>query len=376
MSPAADRLAARRRAWLAVHRWLGLIVGPGVIVICLSGIALTYEDVIDNWLHPELKAAASSAPPAVSYAALADAVETRCPAGTREGVWLWMPHGIGVVRGACETVDGETKRRAEISVDGRDGRVILARDYGATPLGFIVNFHTKLLIGETGKWITSALATVMAISAVTGLYLWWPRNGGLLRALQIFPPYSGPRFWRAVHKSVGAVVSLVLLLVGVSALRLQFPDVFAAPLGATGSPYERGEGLKVLPAPGPRMDVDRLVSKARAEFPGAIVTDVYIGVEPTKPLLVGLRQNYEFNKDAGSSLVWLNPYTGDVLLKHDPFNAGTAQTILLFLESAHSGEILGEGGRTFVVICAASTVALLLSGFTVWRGRARKRQPI
>lgn len=117
-----------------------------------------------------------------------------------------------------------------------------------------------------------------------------------------------------------------------------------------------------------------LVARGRAEFPRAIVTDVYIAAEPTQPLLVGLRQSYEFNKDAGSSLVWLDPYTGDVLLKHDPLNAGPAQTILLFLETAHSGKILGEGGRTIVVLCAASTVVLLLSGVSVWRGRTQKRR--
>lgn len=78
---------------------------------------------------------------------------------------------------------------------------------------FVNDIHGTLLIGTTGDRLIEIAAGLGIILAVTGLYLWWPRNGNGLRSMLI-PNLAarGRSFWKSLHGVVGFYGSLYLIV--------------------------------------------------------------------------------------------------------------------------------------------------------------------
>lgn len=371
--PATGQGMARQRArrlWLASHRWLGLLLGPPVVLLCLSGIALSYADAIDAVLNPRLHPPAAA--PAVPPGRLLQAAAGDC-AGAAE-TWLWLPHGQGPARIACRPPG---RPMLDIVVDTGDGRLLGVRDQRDSPLGFLVGLHTTLLLGEAGRLVAGALAAVLAVSVVSGAVLWWPRGGAgaWARALRI-RPWRGPGLVWRLHRVAGALAGTVLLVVATTALRLQFPETAVTllrPVDAVASAYRIGAGLRTPPPPEAEpLPVDALVAAAAAAFPpDAVLTDLWLPADPTRPAMIGFRQPFESNKDAGHSLAWVEQGTGHVLRRHDPFAADPGMAALTWLENLHSGEALGLAGR--LAVEAAALVAALLWATGLWAWWRRRR---
>lgn len=357
-----------RRLWLRLHRWLGLVLGLPVALLCLTGIALAYADDIDAALNPRLYPSPSA--PAVPLDRVLAAAASAC-AGA-DTTWLWLPHGLGPARIACQPPGRPLQ---DIMVDVRDGGLLAVRDYARSPLGVIVGLHTTLLLGETGRLMASALAALLAVSVVSGAVLWWPRGPGAWRRALRVAPWQGPGLLHRLHRVGGAAAAAVLLLVAVTALRLQFPESAAAllrPEGGASSPYRIGAGLFALPASGAaRLPADALVAAAAARFPNAVLTDVWLPAALDQPAMIAFRQPYEANKDAGSSVAWVDRTTGLVLRDHDPFAADPGLAALTWLENLHSGEALGLVGRLTVQAGAITALLLWGTGATAWWRRRR-----
>src|SRR5262249_23028836 len=52
----------RFRAWWLVHRWTSLISGLFLLVLCLTGLPLVFEDEIEAWSDGTARAEVSSPP--------------------------------------------------------------------------------------------------------------------------------------------------------------------------------------------------------------------------------------------------------------------------------------------------------------------------
>jgi len=266
----------------------------------------------------------------------------------------------------------------DIVVDAEDGRLLGVRDQRASPLGFLVALHTNLLLGEAGRLVAGALAAVLAVSVASGAVLWWPRGGtgAWGRAFRV-RPWRGPGLAWRLHRVAGALAGVVLLVVSITALRLQFPETAVAllrPADAAASAYRIGTALRTPPPPpetGP-LPVDALVAAAAAAFPAdAVLTDIWLPADPTRPAMIGFRQPYESNKDAGHSLAWVEQGTGRVLRRHDPFAADPGMAALTWLENLHSGEARGRAGRLAVEAGARAAALLWATGLWTWWRRRR-----
>ena len=79
--------------------------------------------------------------------------------------------------------------------------------------------HGELLIGNFGSAIVELAASWTIIMIVTGLYLWWPRQGrGLAGTLYPRLAGGGRLFWRDLHVVTGVWISCFTLFLLVSGL--------------------------------------------------------------------------------------------------------------------------------------------------------------
>ncbi|MFO1038875.1 MAG: PepSY domain-containing protein [Geminicoccaceae bacterium] len=209
-----DRLTGR--FYTTVWRWhfyAGLYVAPFLVMLAVTGLIMLWVSVLHG---REGEAAIRVVPQAqsVPLAAQAEAARAAVPDGTI-GQYLSPrgPDGAAVFR-----VDhGEDAQM--VAVDPYTGTVVAQWPRRDGWYDFAEKIHGTVLIGDVGDRLIEIAAGFGVILLVTGLYLWWPRNGESAAGL-LLPDVRGRgrALWKSLHRTTGFWISLVLLVFLLSGL--------------------------------------------------------------------------------------------------------------------------------------------------------------
>ena len=242
-----------RRGWrrLAVrlHAWTGLLAGPLLVVLGLSGTALVFRSELDEMLAgpPPLAGVAMSAPSldAVLRAALLPHPGAE-PRALRIAEDARRPYRVEVVRGG---------QRIDVDVDPSTLRVVRSRSPERSVLAAVHALHAAFHAGRAGALIVAALGLWLAVEGVTGLWLY----GG-----SVTPRGSVRRRGssRTVHRVVGAVSLAAGLLLGLTGTLLALASALAP----------SGGGASRLPGRLERLDA--IVAGVETASPGARIVAV------------------------------------------------------------------------------------------------------
>jgi uncharacterized iron-regulated membrane protein len=208
------RASANVKFYGAAWRWhfyAGLYVIPFLLVLATTGMIMLWTSVLQG----------------------------------RDGEWVEVPSAAGTplpvsqqAEAARAAVDGDLRQyiapRADdlaaiFRVDrGEDAITVAVDPYTATVLDsfprrsglydLVDDIHGTLLIGTIGDRAIEAAASLALVMIATGLYLWWPRNGGTLSAF--VPSFSarGRALWKNLHSVIGVWISLILVVFLISGL--------------------------------------------------------------------------------------------------------------------------------------------------------------
>lgn len=115
-------------------------------------------------------------------------------------------------RAALFRVDrGETATM--VAVNPYTGAVVEQWPRRAGWYDFATDIHGTLLIGDVGDRLIEIAAGFAIVLIVTGLYLWWPRNGDGFAAVLVPDLGSGGRnLWKSLHRTLGFWISALLLV--------------------------------------------------------------------------------------------------------------------------------------------------------------------
>lgn len=240
-----------KRAWLLlIHRWLGLILAPFLLVQALTGAFLVLHEL------------PSRAPPIASapVSALRAGAEAAAP-GMRLSR-LYLPGSSGPL--AFAELSGPGARTAYADLDPASGAALTSGGLWRFPYRAAVQVHYRLSDGTAGMAIVLAIGLFLAITTVCGILFWWPGRGRIVQSLKVrrgLPARFRLRQW---HRSVGAVTGLVALFSAITGLMLIAPDMMPAPAGPAAA-------LSSAPTPA---SIDRAIAAAQARFPTARLRDV------------------------------------------------------------------------------------------------------
>jgi uncharacterized iron-regulated membrane protein len=207
--------AASTALYRAVWRWhfyAGLIVVPFLIVLAVTGLVMVYGNSIETFLGKKYHAASGGE--RVSIARQAQAAEAAIPGGS---VTMFVsPRSDD--RASVFIVTADDVQHV-VSVDPHDAGILGTIVKDDTWFYWANNIHGTLLIGDTGDRIQEIAAGLGIVSVLTGLYLWWPRNGrGLRQVLVPDVAARGRRLWKELHATAGFYISVVLLFFFISGL--------------------------------------------------------------------------------------------------------------------------------------------------------------
>jgi uncharacterized iron-regulated membrane protein len=239
--------------------------------------------------------------------------------------------------------------------------------------GIAHEMHEAMLLGGAGRTLVAWLGVGMLFLGLSGLYLWWPREGQWKFAFGVRRTARGVRFYREIHGMFGIWFWLVFLLVTVTAIPLGFSSVMAMIPGQAARPQGTPPGFGApqtveMAAGATLMPLNDLVAEA-AKNAGATPTAITVPGTPDRVVTVTLAGA----EGAGPPrTVALNPYTGAVLTPAPVAGGIDRRTI----EQWHGGTALGPVGKFLVFLSGFLPLIFVVTGAIMWFKKRAARMPM
>jgi uncharacterized iron-regulated membrane protein len=358
LSASARRRLRAALKWL--HLWLGLVAGLVFAAVALSGTVMAFQRELLLAAHPEWtgKPLPSLATQGNAFSRIVAEWE---PAGLRSAdlpsdrlpVWQgYFPDGV---------------RRY---FDPASGELLLMRSPDNDWVLWLRDLHTHLLAGQAGEQALGISGLVALFLLLSGLYLWWPRWNTLALSLRWHaqPP---TRRWFSWHRSSGALVLPVLLLVTATGVAMVYHDAVRGSLRRVFA-----DGPEVVP-PAPlartQQDIDwgALLETARDGLPNGELRRIAVPKAGEALISIRYRAADEWHPN-GRSVIWLDPYRNHVVQLHDATTQGTGARIDEAMYPLHGGFVGGRLWQWTVALCGLLPTFLWLTGFLYWRARRRR----
>ncbi|RAI59589.1 PepSY-associated TM helix domain-containing protein [Roseicella frigidaeris] len=361
-----------RRAWIAIHKWLGLILGTLLALIGLTGSLSVFQREIDAWANPALFIPGPGPARAGAAEALAAAL-----AEDRSGrvSIIRLPDPVWPVIVVNQTRRGpDGPRLWTVHVDPASGRVLGSRDFEASLPQQIFRLHANLLLKPLwGRLLVGSLGLLALFSIGSGLWLWWPREG-LGAAMLRLRRRPSQLLLLDLHKLVGAWLGALLVLSAATGAWLGLPGVIGPVIGLV-TPVR--DAPPVAPdrfAWPPAIDASAAQARAEAALPGSEAGYLSPPHPGRNSWQVGLRPMGSDPRLRSRSLAWIDPASGAVLgllgEGHGPLGARMHKDLIWL----HSGALFGLGGRLLALLAGLALPALWISGLLLWLRRRQLRQ--
>ncbi|HEV7288553.1 PepSY-associated TM helix domain-containing protein [Sphingomonas sp.] len=373
-APRSRRWRPFARAW---HRWFGILGGLWLLLLAVTGSAITFYDELDSWLNPDLR----SVPVAAEHHAPVDRAVARAQAalpGFAPNNILMPSHPRGTIWMLGRAPIGEGRPRAvQIFADPRDGRTLGWRESGKLALDrrhimdILYGLHVDLLAGEWMTWFFGLVSLAWLIDHLIALWLAVPllvkwrsafavagRPGSLRR---LFDWHRAPGMW-------GWPVTFVLALTGVT---LAWPGDSRVAVSIASPVSERlHEHWPDVTPPERPIGLDRAiaaVTKDRADVHSLRLLPDHAAYavrtfDPRDPDYQGRLWTYVAMADAR--------ILGQ---RHDNGNSA-GDVFFAWQYPLHSGQALGEPGRWIVFVSGFLTAALAITGWMLWLRRRRSQR--
>lgn len=214
-NPEGSEAGLSKKLYTAVWRWhfyAGLYVIPFFLMLAITGLLMMYYNVLETryGVKPTVEITGEMLSPNRHY----EAAQAVYPAGQ---ITRYIP-----------PEDPTSAAFIEVAV-GDVGHVLSVQPYTNKILGDVIkddtwyyfanDIHGTLLIGDLGDRLIEIAASLGIILIVTGLYMWWPREGSNFR--QVLLPNlttKGRRFWKDLHVTSGFYISIFLMFFLLSGL--------------------------------------------------------------------------------------------------------------------------------------------------------------
>ncbi len=215
-----------------------------------------------------------------------------------------------------------------------------------------------------GRSIVGWMGVAMLTSVLSGLYMWWPRQGGFRRGLQWS---RGAGILSDLHHTAGIWIAVPLGVVSATGIFLGFPQQGRALLSSifVTTSVERGAFAAPLLHPTART-IDQARDAAIALIPGSTAVTIAL---PTKRQAAWRIELLSPNGVTNNAIV--DDVGGEARLADPP---AASDRVALWLRWIHEGSHASPLWRVVVFLCGLSPPVLGISGIVIWLRRRRPRK--
>lgn len=369
-----------RRAIGAMHGWAGVVCLVGFLVIGLTGAAIVFLGPLFELQYGEMLAVSEKQREALTsdiQALIDGAIEGYGAPFSVQGILMpnsRIPVDVALVFGAPE---GTTPTDPlMLAVDPFTGQY-LGSFWLDQAIGHeLVHLHADLMAGEIGRLVVVGFGVAAILFALSGVYLWWPRNVPALSKLRSTTFGSRRLTAFALHSLLGLWLGPLLIYYSITGIATARPAWFepaiVQPVALSPvSPAREAYASDPL-------TVAEAVAVAAAEYPQRRLSSLYIA-DGGATVATTFRAPGDLNHFYGDANVWVDRRDGTVL---ESFDAGQRSTPLAAgaaMHSLHAGFLFGVPGMIVTVATGIGLAAASILGFVVWwrrrgSGIARSRR--
>ena len=183
-----------------IHAVLAIVFALPLLLVSLSGAMLGFARESDRILHVDLVSAPFSSAPAQTMQTLRAVVQDRFP----ERRMVEDHPAKTSFDSTMFVMQDKLNQRHEVFIHTQTGEIRGSRPENENFYHQVHHIHTTLLLGETGRWITTLAALGLFLTALSGLIL---RRKAPLRSLSA-----------RLHPLLGVITAPVLLTIAISGL--------------------------------------------------------------------------------------------------------------------------------------------------------------
>jgi uncharacterized iron-regulated membrane protein len=309
-----------------------------------------------------------------------------------------FPLEDGPVTVLARGADGPARQLLTVYLDPPTGRVLDVVNFRSSLIGFLHRFHENLTIPEySGRAVVGWAGVGMLLLSLTGLWLWWPRQGALLAGLRW--RRSGEATTPNLHYSLGFWIALPLALVSLTGIYLSFPQAARSTMSAL-APMNPPAGRPIFAAQlarDTRLTADAALDAARQAKPGWSPSALFLatvqgeggprqGEGAQRQGERGARQGERADAGGRGSAVWRvqmrQPSSDDIatVLVNDgdasvrslpePLAGDRAARWIRFIHEGSRGTVLWQ---IVVFLTGLVPPVLAFTGFVMWIRRRQRR---
>ena len=367
------------------HLIAGVLAGLVILLMCVTGVLLTYERQLIAWADSgftSVRSAPDAAPLPVEEL-LARVGEQR------SGL---VPTAV-TLRNDPEAAVAIAAGRQTLYVDRYSGAVVGEPSEGGIR-AFMADmraWHRWLAVEGEGRPLARAITGwsnfLFLFIVASGVYLWFPRKWGWpqVRSVLLFNPAARGKArdfnW---HNVIGSWCAIPLFLVVLSAMPISFGWFNALVYQAVGEappPPGRGgpapaaraageahpDGAQGEGDPAEALPLDRLWARAEAQVEGWRSISLRLPESPSAPAVFQIDRGDGGQPHLRSTLT-LDPATGETLGYETFSDLTLGRRIRNTMRFAHTGEVLGIPGQTVAGIVSVGGAVLVWTGIALaWR---------
>jgi uncharacterized iron-regulated membrane protein len=346
------------RLLLLFHRWVALGTGLIIVILALSGTAITVLRPLDRMLRPGLWRASPG------HTESLDVLTARIQAALPGTAIAW----VVIPPEPLRAIQMGTNEGHLVWLDGAAGTVLgirTAEQMKRDPAEFARRLHGSLAIPPAGRALVLLGTLTALLLSLSGLWLWWPDKLWQIRG------GSWKRVAFDLHHLLGVTgfaLFVVMTLTGVI-LAQGLVGKFMRPTGGNGP---QAVAQPAAAAGAAAVSLDSAVSVALAAVPGGVVRHLNIPRDLSQPITVAL-------KPAGAAAwrpadrVTVDRYRG-VALETRRAGEQRATVANSWLLAWHTGE---AGGPAVAMAWAVASLALAVNALTGlmmwWNGRKARK---
>ncbi len=381
------RLTARRKLWLDVHLYLGLILGAILAVVGFTGGIMVFYQEMQAVVNPELAVVSTPPEDRKQLHGLEDivaAAESAKPQGSRF-FKVYYPRKPDIAYKFLYYVRDENLANNGdgyyIFVDPYSARVQgiqlwhpKERYWGRPVVSFLMQLHWCLLLGKTGGMLNGIIAALSIISLLTGLIVWWPLTGKFKQALTFKRNGSTVRFNFDLHKTVGFYSAIVLLPVLFSGIYMNLPEQVNV-LVKLFSPVNRANAFNALPleihsrppqAGRQAINVSAVEAIVQERYPAGRLWMLNAPKDRQDVYKVMKKDVTEVSRFTGYRDIAVDQYSGEILNVYDRGTGSIGDVFLDWQWPLHSGHAFGWAGRILVFLSGLACPMLYVTGVIRW----------
>jgi hypothetical protein len=202
----------RRSLFRRVHMWAALIASPFAIIAVLTGLFYVATPQIEHWRYDSLEQVVPQGQPHPLDELVSAAVQ-QAPVGAQLNAVFIAPSEGASVKVLFMLPNAE---QISLYVNPYTAKVIGRLAEADRFSVWAKKLHSRLLQGESWRWMIELAASWLLVMLVSGVYLWWPSAGqSALPTSKVKAGYQ----WSRWHGFVGVALcalTFIMLSTGIT----------------------------------------------------------------------------------------------------------------------------------------------------------------